>query len=86
MTKDDLIVMLAELKAKRNAALRTRDNANIEQRAHVDRIAYNLASVAERLRFNFNIMNDPTVLPVQRQQAATFFENTVAEAELWLTD
>ena len=85
-SKDDIILMVAELKAKKNAALRTKRNATLEQRASVDRTARNLQSVCDRLVCFFNMHNDVDLLDSQRNQAAVYFENTLAEAELWLTE
>lgn len=85
-TKDDIILMVAELKAKKNAALRTKSGATLEHCASADRTARNLQSVCDRLVCFFNMHNDVDLLDSQRNQAAVMFENTLAEAELWLTE
>lgn len=83
ITKDQIIEMIENLKAKRTAALRTKAGATLEQCASVDRMARNIDSVCDRLAFNFNMSSDAAT-EGQQIQANDFLENTIAEAELWL--
>ena len=75
MTKDKLIQIVEDLKAKQKIMRKVLKNETLlESRATIERQIKNINSVCDRLVFNWNM------LPASQ----SFFDNTVAEAELHL--
>ena len=79
MNEQKLNDLLNSLKTKKKALGRIRrSEPTAESRAAIERHMKRITSVCDRLNFNFKMLPD--------QKAAEFLENTVAEAELFLTD
>lgn len=75
MNKAELIDMIEKLAAKQKAAKATlKTETELKQIAHTKRYIKRIASVCDRLVFNFNM----------QPASAEFLENTIAEAELFL--
>lgn len=86
MTKQELIEMVEALTAKKKAAQGAlRGDTSIQSRAHTERFIRNMGSICDRLVLNWNMSND-AMHECQRKQAANFLENTIAEAELFLSE
>ena len=76
MTKEKIIELIESLQAKKKAAqYAKRRQITIEQMANTDQYIDRINSVCDRLAFNFNMLPD----------SASFLENTIAEAELYLS-
>lgn len=77
MNKSELIVMVEALQLKqKNAKATLKTEKLIENRAYTERYIRNINSICDRLVFNWNMLPD----------SQNFFENTLAEAELFLQD